>query len=217
MITLVVFHFLWVTISPLVFVLIKWTVIGRYQAGRYQIWGAYYLRWWFVDVCRKIIGRGIWGSTEPLLNFYYRLLGAKIGHNACISLEADIAEWDLVTIGDNAAVEYSTVRGFGVDNGAMILGPVAVGIEASVGARSVVAPYTSVANGGHLGPVSSSYEIGNALDKKHARVNRRSLPQPSHWMQFFVGTPITFIVDSISHIPPLIVLYLDGSNEMATR
>ena len=206
-ITLIVFHLLWVTISPLVFVLIKWTVIGRYQTGRYPIWGSYYLRWWFVNVCRKIFGRGIWGSTEPLLNFYYRLLGAKIGYNARISLEADIAEWDLVTIGDNAAVEYATVRGFGVDNGAMILGPVAVGLEASVGARSVVAPYTSVANGGHLGPVSSSYENGNALDKKHARVNRRSLPQPSHSMQVFVGTPITFIVYSISQIPPLIVLY----------
>ena len=206
-ITLILFHLVWVTISPLVFVLIKWTVIGRYQEGRYPIWGSYYLRWWFVDQCRKLFGRGIWGSHEPLLNFYYRLLGAKIAPGVRISLEADIAEWDLVILGHNAAIEYATVRAFGVDNGAMILGPVSVGNDASVGARSVVAPFTSVPDGAHLGPVTSSYEVGPSWDAKHARVNRRLLPQPSFLMQMFVGGPIEFLVNSISHIPPLLVLY----------
>jgi acyl-CoA synthetase (AMP-forming)/AMP-acid ligase II/carbonic anhydrase/acetyltransferase-like protein (isoleucine patch superfamily) len=206
-VTLVFFHLGWVSISPLVFVLIKWTVIGRYQQGRYPLWGSYYLRWWFVDVCRKLFGRGIWGSNEPLLNIYYRLLGAKIGTGARISLEADIAEWDLVTIGNNAAIEYATVRAFGVDNGAMILGPVGVGEDSSVGARSVVVPYTSVPDGAHLGPVTSSYEVGSSLDAKHARVNRRWLTQPNFFYQIFVAGPIEFLVVSISHIPPLIVLY----------
>ena len=45
------------------------------------------------------------------------MLGAKIGEGAHISLEAEIAEFDLVTIGDYAKIEYSTVRGFGLDNG----------------------------------------------------------------------------------------------------
>jgi hypothetical protein len=40
-----VYHTLWVTIAPLVFVAIKWIVIGRYKAGRYPIWSGYYLRW----------------------------------------------------------------------------------------------------------------------------------------------------------------------------
>jgi len=88
----------------------------------------------------------------------------------------------------------------------MILGLIKVGNNASVGARSVVAPYTSIPDNGHLGPVTSSYEVGEALDAKHARVNRRCIPQPSTLMQVFVGSPITLIVNAISQIPPLIVL-----------
>ena len=205
--TYLVFHLGWVTITPLVFVGIKWTIIGRYKPGRYPLWGNYYLRWWFVDICRKLFLRGIWGSNEPLLNFYYRFLGAKIGKDARISLEADVAEFDLVSIGDNAAIEYSTLRGFGVDNGAMILGPVSVGNDASVGARSVVAPYTSIPDGANLGPVTSSYEVGKSLDSKFADVNRRNLPEPNMFMQMFVGAPIEFTAHAISQIPALLVLF----------
>jgi acyl-coenzyme A synthetase/AMP-(fatty) acid ligase/carbonic anhydrase/acetyltransferase-like protein (isoleucine patch superfamily)/acyl carrier protein len=200
------FHMCWVTIVPLIFVAIKWLVIGRYQAGRYPIWGSYYLRWWFVDVCRKLFLRGIWGSNDLLLNFYYRLLGANIAPGARISLEADVAEFDLVTVGKNAAVELCTLRGFAADNGAMLLGPVRVGDESSVGLRSVVAPYTQVPDGRHLGPVTSTYDT-EAFGKQHARVNRRSFPEPSIAIQVLVGSPITFFVNLFGEIPPLIVLY----------
>jgi hypothetical protein len=209
-ITLVVFHFLWVTLTPLLFVLLKWTVIGTYQKGRYSIWSEHYIRWWFVDVLRKLIGRGIWGSNNITLNFYYRLLGAKIGKNARICLEADIAEYDLVKIGDGAAVEYATVRGFGVDNGCMLLGPVEVGNYASVGARSVVAPYTIIPDDSHLGPVTASYEISafsDGTDIRHVEYNREALPEPTLFSQIFFAGPIEFLVDSLSHVPPLLVLY----------
>ena len=45
------------------------------------------------------------------------MLGAKIGSGARISAECDIAEFDLVEVGDKASVEAATLRGFGVDNG----------------------------------------------------------------------------------------------------
>jgi acyl-CoA synthetase (AMP-forming)/AMP-acid ligase II/acetyltransferase-like isoleucine patch superfamily enzyme len=202
-----VFHLCWITITPLGFILIKWIVIGRYRPGRYPIYGSYYIRWWLVEQCRKIFLRGIWGSNEVLLSMYYRMLGAKIGKNARISLECHLAEFDLVTVGDNAAVEFSTLRGFGVDNGAMILGPVKVGDNASLGARSVVAPYTSVPNNRHLGPGSSSYETGKALDDRNKNVNRRCLPEPTLWMQVLVGGPIAFAVNCVGQIPPLFVLF----------
>jgi acyl-CoA synthetase (AMP-forming)/AMP-acid ligase II/carbonic anhydrase/acetyltransferase-like protein (isoleucine patch superfamily) len=203
---LVIFHFLWVALSPLVFVLIKWIVIGRYKPGRHAIWSGYYLRWWFVDVSRKIFGRGWWGSHNNLLIMYYRMLGASIGSGAQISLEADIAEFDLVTIGDNAKIEYASVRGFGVDNGAMILGPVEVGNSSSVGVRAVVAPYTKVPDRAHVGPGTSSYEI-TYEDDRHLSYNRYAVPEPAWWMQLLVGQPVMFLVDTISHIPAMIVLY----------
>jgi len=204
--TLVGFHFLWTLVTPLVFVLIKWIFIGKYKQGRYPIWGSYYLRWWFVDVCRKIIGRGFWGSNNFTLCLYYRMLGAKIGEGAHISLEAEIAEFDLVTIGDYAKIEYSTVRGFGLDNGAMILGPVCVDDWASAGVRSVVAPYTKIPCNAHVGPGTSSYEITHD-DDRHLQYNRYAVPEPAWWMQILVGHPITFLVNSISHIPAMYVLY----------
>jgi len=207
-ITLVLFHFAWVVVTPLIFVLIKWLIIGKYQEGRYAVWSNYYLRWWFVDVVRKLFGKGIFGSSEELLAFYYRLLGATIGEGARIGTQTDLAEYDLVTIGQHACVEYSTVRPFGVDNGCVILGPVVIGNHASVGVRSVVAPFTCVPDGSHLGPVTSSYEIGNGGNSAiHAHYNRRCLPEPSLLVRTFVGGPITFFVDAVSHIPAALILF----------
>jgi acyl-CoA synthetase (AMP-forming)/AMP-acid ligase II/acetyltransferase-like isoleucine patch superfamily enzyme len=205
--TVVAFHFLWTLLTPLVFILIKWTVIGRYQEGRYPIWGQYYLRWWFVEVCRKIFGRGVWGSHNSLLCIYYQMLGAKIGKRTRISLEADIAEYDLVVIGDDAKIEYSTVRAFGVDNGTIILGKVSVGNGASVGVRSVVAPYTSVPSDAHVGAGTSSYEI-TYDDDRHVKYNRYAIPDPAFWMKMLVGSPVVFLVDTFSHIPAMTVLYM---------
>jgi hypothetical protein len=145
----------------------------------------------------QVICAGYLGSNETLLNFYYRLLGAKIGKKAHISLQCDLAEFDLlVSIGEDAAIAFATVRAFGVDNGAMILGRVSVGSSASVGDRSVVAPYTSVPDGCHLGPKTSSYEIGKALDTKHARYNRCCMPEPRWSMLLLIEGPITFLVNA---------------------
>lgn len=203
----VVFHTIWITVTPLIFVAIKWIVIGRYKAGRYPIWGGYYLRWWFVDICRKLILRGIWGSHDVLLNTYYRMLGAEIASGAKISLECDVAEFDLVTVGRDASIEMTTLRGFGVDNGAMSLGPVEVGNNASLGWKSVVAPHTKVPDNCHLGPATSSYDIGEAMDPKFANVNRRNLTEPHVWIQVMIGGTITFMVNAFSQIPPLFVLF----------
>ncbi|GKZ00275.1 hypothetical protein MPSEU_000980400 [Mayamaea pseudoterrestris] len=206
--TVISFHLTWIFVTPLLFVVLKWIVIGKYREGRYPLWSWYYLRWWFVDVVRKLVGRGIWGSSEVLLAFYYRLLGARIGRGARISLDAEIAEFDLVTIGRDAAIEYATLRPFGVDNGCMIMGTVSVGDRSSVGFRSVVAPFTEVPADTHLGPVTSSYEVSSAADPVHRRYNRHNLPAPSTISQFFIGGPIVLTVNILSSLPACFVLYL---------
>lgn len=204
--TIVVFHFTWSVLTPLLFVLIKWVVIGKYKPGRYAFWSVYYLRWWFVDICRKIIGRGIWGTSPHLLTRFYRMLGANIAWDARVAVEAEIAEFDLVTIGPDASIEYATVRGFAVDNGAMQLGPVQVGTSSSVGIRSVVAPFTNVPDGAHVGPATSSYEISYD-DDRHLAYNRYSVDGPNWLLQLFVGSPIKLFVDIFSHIPEMYIIY----------
>eukprot|EP00526_Cylindrotheca_closterium_P001393 CAMPEP_0113624862 /NCGR_PEP_ID=MMETSP0017_2-20120614/12831_1 /TAXON_ID=2856 /ORGANISM="Cylindrotheca closterium" /LENGTH=1800 /DNA_ID=CAMNT_0000534935 /DNA_START=213 /DNA_END=5615 /DNA_ORIENTATION=+ /assembly_acc=CAM_ASM_000147 len=202
--TVVVYYVIWNLVAPLFFVIIKWLVIGKYKKGRHAFYSFYYLRWWFVDVCRKIFGRGLWGSNTAMLVIYYRMLGADISWEARLNLSAEIAEYDLVTIGPDASIENATIRGFGVDNGAMILGPVVVGKSSSVGIRSVVAPYTRIPDGKHVGPGTSSYEIG---EEAHLHYNRHAVPEPSFLMQALVCTPVTIVVDSIALLPALYVLY----------
>ena len=98
--------------------------------------------------------------------------------------------------------------GFGVDNGAITLGPVRVGHFASLGMKSIVAPFTSVPDHCHLGPVLSNYEVGgNALHHRKARVNRRCLPEPTLFYQIFVINPITFLTMLFEQIPPFLVIY----------
>ena len=201
------FFVIWQTLTPLVFVAIKWTVIGRYQPGRYRIYDTYYLRWWFVDICRKLFLRGIWGCNQTMLNLYYRMLGAKIGKNARISPDADIAEYDLVEIGENAAIEYATVRGFGLDNGSMLLGRVRIGSNGSAGIKSIVAPNTEVSDECHLAPGTASYEVDEqALNAKHSRSNRQMLPDPAWYMELFLGGPIMLFVHGMEQLPPLAIL-----------
>jgi acyl-CoA synthetase (AMP-forming)/AMP-acid ligase II/acyl carrier protein len=206
LITSFVFHTVWIIVTPLIFVAMKWIIIGRYKPGRYPIWGSYYLRWWFIDVMRKIFGKGIWDSNDALLAIYYRMLGANIGKGARIHPDADVAEFDLVEIGERAAIEVSTLRGFGVDNGAMILGPVKVGNYGSLGIKSIVAPYTCIPDHCHLGPVTSSYDAV-ALDFSNARVNRKFFPGPPMWMQLCIVMPILFLVRAVAQVPPLFVLF----------
>ena len=55
-------------------------VIGRYRAGAYPLWGGYYLRWWFVTAIESAVPVAYLTGT-PLLNIYFRLMGAKIGRN----------------------------------------------------------------------------------------------------------------------------------------
>ena len=52
------------------------------------------------------------------------MLGAKIGKNCEMDLNATIAEFDLIEINDFVKIEKSTIRGFGLSNNAMILGKI---------------------------------------------------------------------------------------------
>jgi len=212
-VALFVFHLLWITIMPLVFVLIKWCVVGKYLPGRYPLWGSTYLRWWFVEVCRNVIGRGIFGANENTLNFYYRLLGANIGKNARISIQCDLAEYDLVTVGEGAALDDGTVRAFAIDNGCMKLGPVTVGNFASVGMKSIVAPSTSVPDHAHLGPQASSYEAFKSMNAGNGKYNRYNFPDPHPLWIIAIGHPLCFLVDLFSQVPSLYIFYLMISSE----
>jgi non-ribosomal peptide synthetase-like protein len=122
-------------------ILVKWLVIGRYRPGTYPLWGGYYLRWWFVTAIESAVPLAYLTGT-PLLNIYYRLMGAKIGRNVYLGAE-DFAIYDLLSIGDDTSIGAdSGALGCTVENGMLIIAPVTIGKRCFVGTRSVICTNT---------------------------------------------------------------------------
>ncbi|HEV8322059.1 MAG TPA: Pls/PosA family non-ribosomal peptide synthetase [Myxococcota bacterium] len=131
----------------------KWIVLGRVRAGRYPLWGAYYLRFWLVRSLIAAVPLERLSGT-PLLPWFYRLLGARIGRN--VHLETDrLVAFDLITVGDGTSVDESaSLLGCAVEQGALVLGPVQVGRRCFVGARAVLREDTAMGDGARLEDLS---------------------------------------------------------------
>jgi acetyltransferase-like isoleucine patch superfamily enzyme/acyl carrier protein len=147
------------TMAPLATIAFKWALIGRYRRGNAPLWGEAYLRWWLVRQFQKAAGLGIFGASYALTAIYYRLLGARIGIGTRIAHNADLGEFDLLTIGDNVCIEESAiVRPFVLEGGSMALRPIAIGANASIGIRATVVPGTVVPAETDVAPMASSSE-----------------------------------------------------------
>ena len=92
-------------VMPFVGILLKWIIVGRFRAGRYRLWGSYYLRWWFVNQTLRFCGRGFFDLSDGWRCRYYRLLGAKIGVNVRLSEKVYLDEADLVCVGDDVTID----------------------------------------------------------------------------------------------------------------
>lgn len=118
-------------------VAVKWVVIGRYQPGSYPVWGWYYFRFWLVRRFEIIALPNLLVGT-PLLPFYYRFLGAKIGKRCTIDT-VQCAVFDLLTIGDDSSIGRETqLLGYRVEDGYLHIGSVEIGKGCFVGIHSAV-------------------------------------------------------------------------------
>ncbi len=129
-----------VILPPLMILLsigVKWIVIGRYKSGDYPLWGAYYFRWWFVRRFLAVMPTQFLSGT-PFMVLYYRLLGAKIGKGAFLSMD-QIDAPDLVSIGAGAIISdgalFATTS---VERGLLRIGRNDVGERAFVGTMAVI-------------------------------------------------------------------------------
>lgn len=121
----------------------KWLLLGRVRPGRHPLWGGYYLRWWFVQALVRSVPLTRLGGT-PLLPFVYRLFGARIGANVHLATDR-IAAFDVIEVGDGASVdEGSSLLGYTIEDGELVIAPVQVGRGCLVGTRSVVSPGSSI-------------------------------------------------------------------------
>ena len=134
-------------------VVVKWTVLGRIQPGRYPLWGSYFCRWWFVQAIRNIVPTSYLTGT-PLLTCYYRLMGARIGANVYLGNDGCQA-YDLLTIGDDSCLGAdSHFTGATVEDGWLILGRIEIGRGCYLGTRTVLAPGSRMEDDAELDDLS---------------------------------------------------------------
>lgn len=132
----------------------KWLLIGRIKPGIYRVWGWFYFRWWLVERLQKNVFSPKHLIGSPLIIFYYRLLGAKIGKNCYIG-SVNITTHDLLTIGDNSSVGFDArLLGYVVEDGWLKIGRITIGKNCYVGARSVVSINTTIEDEGKLDDMS---------------------------------------------------------------
>ncbi len=142
-------------------VVLKWAVLGRTKPGVYPIWGAYYLRWWFVD--RLLIQtmaelRGVFGGTL-FETAFLKALGCNCSWQ--VDLDARIFTPDLVTIGQNVRVEDGTIQCASLERGELVLEEVVIHRDALVDMMCFVVPGTVVPPGTKVGALSSTSPMWN--------------------------------------------------------
>jgi non-ribosomal peptide synthetase-like protein len=93
-------------------------------------------------------------AGTPLLNVYYRLMGADIGRDVFIG-EDGLATFDVFTAGDGSAIGLdTTVDGATVENGTLKIAPVTIGRGCAVGNRCALGGGTVMEDGSCLGDLS---------------------------------------------------------------
>lgn len=197
--------FIWLGL-PLVSIVFKWLIIGRYKAGGYPLWGRYYLRWWIVDQINHLCGRGLFAWTSSGLILYLKLMGAKVGRSCEIDARSNFGEFDLLDIGNNVEFENARIRSFTMQTGRMVLGPIKIGENTVVNTKTVIAPGAYVPAGTVFPPLSSSYELRDS-NEEFRYISRARVANPNVLLKIFVGFPILLIIYCAGMFPWVVVIW----------
>jgi non-ribosomal peptide synthetase-like protein len=141
----------------LVVAAVKWALVGRYRPRVEPLWSRFVRRTELVTGLYETAAvpallAGFTGT--PVLGPMLRLFGARIGRRTCIDTTF-MTEFDLVRIGDDAAVGTSTsLQTHLFEDRVMKMSVLVIGSGASVGARAVVLYDTEVGNEATLDALS---------------------------------------------------------------
>ncbi len=164
-------------------ILLRWLLLPSRPEGEYNLWGWFFLRWWMVNKATMLAPLALLKGT-PLLNLFYRLMGASIGRGVLIETHFLHAPY-LITLGDAVSIGPSTqLFAYEVQNGYLQLRRVTIGQRCYIGSNSVVMPGARMEDGSLLGdqsllpaevviPVGESW-VGSPASN-NTRLNRRIL------------------------------------------
>jgi non-ribosomal peptide synthetase-like protein len=159
-------------------VLIKWIVIGKYKPFNHPLWSHFVWRLELVNALYEFMAAPLFLGTlqgTPFLSWYLRLLGAKIG-DRCYLNTTGFLEWDLVNIGDRAALcNRSVVQTHLFEDRVLKASGLRIGDDCTIGPSSVVLYDTNMGDGASIGSLS-------------LLMKGESIPKGSYW----AGCPAKF-------------------------
>jgi non-ribosomal peptide synthetase-like protein len=140
----------------LLIVVIKHLLLFRAREGDYPFISGYTIRWatigTLVGLAKVFILNSLLGS--PVLNLFYRLMGARIGRNVVINT-CNMFDFDLIEIGDDTMIGGdSVVIGHVGEGDTLRLRPIRIGRRCTVGQSAVVFPGAVMEDGSVLGALS---------------------------------------------------------------
>jgi non-ribosomal peptide synthetase-like protein len=157
--------------SVLIVVLLKWLIVGKYRTRVEPLWSVFVRRSELVTGLFETVAVPAllsWLTGTPWIIPAMRLMGVKIGKRVWMDTTF-ITEFDLVEIGDDAAIGGSTsLQTHLFEDRVMKMSTVKIGAGASIGSRSVVLYDTEVG-------------AGTSLDALSLVMKGESLPAQSHW------------------------------------
>ncbi len=143
----ILFNYMFVPLAKLV-------ILPKSKPGVYPMWGTYFFRNWLVQRLTGLVHLK-WMQGTPILPFYLRLLGAKVGKDVLIG-EFFASAMDLVTIGDHVAIGgkvlFSNAR---VVGDKFIVGPITIGNDANIGSSVVLEENVTIGEGADIGDLTS--------------------------------------------------------------
>ncbi|MBA8815610.1 non-ribosomal peptide synthetase-like protein [Microbacterium halimionae] len=123
--------------------------------GDYPRGGGVHLRLWLAEqIADQIDAVGLAGA--PWVSYYARALGARIGRNVDLHTLPPIT--GMLRIGDGASIEPEVdLSAYWIDGDLVRIGEVRIGAEATVGARSTLAPGTRIGQRAEIAPGSAVF------------------------------------------------------------
>jgi len=204
-----------VTLFNYIFVPVaKFLILRQTKPGIYPLYGTYYFRVWLVQRLTSLVHLK-WMQGTPVLRFYMRLLGAKVGSDALIA-DFNAGAIDLVSIGEHSSIGGKVI----IDNtrasgGSYIIGPVVIGDDVSIGSSSVIEHDVVIGNGVELADLSSlmagthvpAFESWSGSPaKKIADLRPEDLPESAMASRTVQNLQSAFYVFLLLMMPPIGIL-----------
>ena len=131
------------------------TLLRNVTTGQHPRGGAAHLRLWFCERLAEELGAANLTSA-PWMRQYARALGATVGKD--VDLQSIPPVTGLLTLGARCAIEPEVdLCGYWIDGDVLHVGPIRVGKDARVGARSALLPGASIGARASIAPGSAVF------------------------------------------------------------